>query len=490
MIGEYDEPRRQEQGLLQIDLSGGHIGIMGSSDSGFESLISTIIWSSVCEHTPYEIAYYIIDFGSETLKKFAKFPHVGEVIFQDEPDKAMGIFNLILDELDKRKDLLSDYNGSFTYYNKVSDKKIPLICVVLNDYEVICETFPRLSDIFNMLFRDAAKYGIIFIVSASSQNGIRSRQQQYFNHMILLNLPDDTAYRSITGCRKGLIPKKTKARGICKLNSEDKDSYCEFQTAFIAPEEKELESIKAYADVCVDHYKYKVKQLAKIPDDVSSKDLIQYVTDLTNVPIGYNFYEKDVTMYNIIKNKVNIITGKNIPEYIKFIYSLTSIISKIQKVKVRVVDLLELFKEPILDIKLFSDQFNAVFDALEKDCLTRTESQDFGVNIIIGAGQYKQKLNAEGQEKYRNIFANIQNSKQTTYILVDNYEKIRTLKLEPWFDIVDKQSAIWLGPGIESQSLITCNELNNEDRKINYPAIAYLIDNGQYKIIKTAMDGD
>ena len=135
-------------------------------------------------------------------------------------------------------------------------------------------------------------------------------------------------------------------------------------------------------------------------------------------------------------------------------------------------------------------ELGEAIDALEKDCLTRTESQDFGVNIIIGAGQYKQKLNVEGQEKYRNIFANIQNSKQTTYILIDNYEKIRTLKLEPWFDIVDKQSAIWLGPGIESQSLITCNELNNEDRKINYPAIAYLIDNGQYKIIKTAMDGD
>ena len=158
--------------------------------------------------------------------------------------------------------------------------------------------------------------------------------------------------------------------------------------------------------------------------------------NLTNIPLYLS--HRRITKENIY-NPVELVIDykvRDIAEYIKFIYSLTSIISKIQKVKVRVVDLLELFKEPILDIKLFSDNFNAVFDALEKDCLTRTESQDFGVNIIIGAGQYKQKLNAEGQEKFRNIFANIQNSKQTTYILVDNYENQDYLKM---FEFVIKE---------------------------------------------------
>ena len=44
-IGEYDEPRKQMQGLLTINLAGGNVAIMGQGGSGVESLISTMIFS-------------------------------------------------------------------------------------------------------------------------------------------------------------------------------------------------------------------------------------------------------------------------------------------------------------------------------------------------------------------------------------------------------------------------------------------------------------
>ena len=45
-IGEYDEPRKQMQGLLIIDLAEGNVAIMGQGGSGVENLISTMIFSS------------------------------------------------------------------------------------------------------------------------------------------------------------------------------------------------------------------------------------------------------------------------------------------------------------------------------------------------------------------------------------------------------------------------------------------------------------
>ena len=138
-IGEYDEPRRQEQGLLKIDLAGGNIGIIGQTGSGKENLISMIIWQSILEHTPQEINYYILDFGAETLKKFAKFPHVGEVVFQDDMSKVAGVLDLVIEELDMRKNLLSDYNGSFEFYNKTSGKQLPLIVCVINAFDIFQE---------------------------------------------------------------------------------------------------------------------------------------------------------------------------------------------------------------------------------------------------------------------------------------------------------------------------------------------------------------
>ncbi len=489
-IGVYDEPREQKQGLLEVNLEDGNIAIIGSLQSGAETLVSTIIWSSITEHTPNEIAYYIIDFGAETLKKFAKFPQVGEVVFQDDMEKVGGVLDLVIEELDKRKELLSDYNGSFEYYNRVSQDKLPLIVMVINGFDVFSETIPKLNDILTNLFRDAPKYGVIFITSVSSPNAMRQRQLQYFNHTIVMQLNDDSQYRSITNCRRGLIPRKVVGRGICKTDATSSDSYCEFQTALIAPEEQELEIIRNYADSCVNFYKTKVKQLAKVPDNVSSEDLVKYITTLADVPIGYNFYEKDIAKYNLEEEKIHLITGKSIKDNIEFFYALAALLSKVPNVKVRVVDMLGIFNKPILDIKLFNEDIDVVFGALEKDVLTRTETQDYGINLIFGVGQYKRKLSKGGIEIFKNVFNNIPNSKKSIYILIDDYDKLRSLKLEDWFDKVNTNKGIWLGEGLSNQSLFNVKEVSNEDKKYNYEGLAFNILNSDYKVIKTMMDGD
>ena len=489
-IGEYDEPRKQMQGLLTIDLMQGNVAIIGQNGSGIDSLISTIIWSTICEHTPYEVAFYIIDFGAETLKKFAKFPHVGEVVFQDDMEKVAGVLDLIMEEMDKRKEILSDYNGSFAYYNKVNEKKLNLIVMCINSFDIFIQQFGRLDDVITNLFRDAPKYGIIFLISVNAPNALRQRQLQFFNHVIVMQLNDDSQYRTITNCRKGLMPKKNVGRGICKTDATNSDSYCEFQTAMIDIEERELETIKDYANRCVEYYKYKVKQLAKIPDNVTSDDLLKFVSTLSELPIGINFYEKDLAKYNLLSQKIHLITGKSIRDNINFIYGLCTILTKTPNVKVRVVDMMDIFKKPILDIKLFNEDIDVVFGALEKDVINRTDSDDYAVNIILGAGQYKRKLSKGGLEIFNNILQNLPNSKKSIYIFIDDYDKLRILKLEKWFDQVDTSTGLWLGINFANQSLFTHNEVSTEDKKYDYEGLAFNIVSGEYKVIKTVMDGD
>ena len=489
-VGEYDEPRSQEQGLLELNLEHGNIAIIGQGGSGKETLISTLMWSSMIEHVPQELNYYVIDFGSETLKKFAKFPHVGEVIFQSDIEKVIGVIQLVMDELDNRKELFSDYNGSFEYYNKTSGKTLPLISVVINGYDILVEALPKLEDLLNNMFRDAPKYGIMFILSVSSTNVLRSRQLQYFNNTIMLQVQDETSYRSVTNCRRDLLPSKIFGRGISKRTS-DIDSYCEFQTAFIGPEETMIEYLKATADKLITYYgNYKAKQLAKIPDNVTSDDLVKYITDLKNVPIGFNFYEKDIAKYDFLSEKINLITSKNLKGNVNFLYGLAAILSKIPNVKVRVVDLLDIFKKPMLDIKFFNDDLNPVIGALEKDILARTETQDYAINIIIGAAQYKQKLSKGGIEIYQNIFDKISQSKKSIYILIDEYDKMRTLKLESWYSEINTAKGLWLGNGFTSQSIFSSNDLTSEDKKYDFAGLAYSLTDAKYTVIKTLMDGD
>ena len=489
VIGEYDEPREQKQGILKINLEDGNVGILGQVGAGKESLISTIVWSSITDHTPQELNYYIIDFGAETLKKFAKFPHVGEVVFQDEMDKVAGILELVTDELENRKALFSDYNGSYKTYNKMSGNTLPLIVIVINSFDVMDETVPKLSEFINSMFRDSPRYGVIFIVSVSSATGLRQRQLQYFNRTIVMQLPDESAYRSITNCRKGLIPSKLLGRGICKLNEED-DSYCEFQASFIAKEDVLIKYMMQTADNFVEFYKYKAKQLAKIPDTVGSNELIKYITTLEHVPIGFNFYEKDLAKINLLENKIHIITSKELDKNINFLYALATVLSKTPNTKVRVIDLKGIFKKPILDIKTFTDNFDAVFSALEDDVLGRKETQDWGINIIIGVSSYKKILSKAGLSIAENMFNKIVASKKSVFVLVDDYDKIKSLKLEPWYSIVDTTSAVWLGQGVNSQSMFNVEELKAEDKKYRFEGLAFLIKKGKYTVIKTMMDGD
>lgn len=489
VIGEYDEPRKQEQGILKIFLEDGNIGIIGQVGSGKESLISTIVWSSITEHTPQELNYYIIDFGAETMKKFSKFPHIGEVVFQDETDKVAGILELIEEEIEKRKGLFSDYNGSFETYNKLSGKNVPLIVLIINGFDSMSELMPKLVEYLNSLFRDAPKYGIIFIVSATSPTALRQRQLQYFNRTIMLQLQDETMYRTISNCRNGLIPSKLFGRGLCKTNNDD-DSYCEFQTALIASDDLVMQYIRNTAEKFVEYYKFKAKQLAKIPDTVGSEELSKYVTTLENVPIGFNFYEKDVAKYNFVQNKINLIITKEITSAVKFLYSLSSILTKVPNTKVRVIDLNEVFKKPILDIKLFNDNFDAVFSAIDNDVSNRKDTQDWGINIIIGISDYKKMLSKAGVSIASEMLNKIISSKKSIFIFVESYDKLKTLRLEPWFSTIDTTNLLWLGTGVSTQSIFSVNELKPEDKKFKFEGLAFEIVDSKYTVIKTAMDGD
>ena len=488
-IGEYDEPRKQEQGLLTLDLEAGSIAIFGQNGSGKEKLITTILWSSMIDHTPQELNYYIIDFGAETMKMFAKFPHVGEVVFQDEMDKVGGILDLVMEEIENRKTLFMDYNGSYDFYIKNSGNYLPLIGVVINGFDVFSEVLPQLGDVMNSLFRDSVRYGIFFIASVSSNTGLRARQLQYFNHTIVLQMANDTTYRELTNCRRGLIPGKGVGRGICKIADTD-DSYCEFQTASICDDQSLVKLIRSTSTKLADYYKVKAKQLATIPDTVSSEDMLKYATDLSTVPIGYDFYEKSVTKYNLLANKIHLFTTRDLRSNMPFVYAFISLVSKMQGIKVRVIDMLNVFKLPILDIKLFQENFEVVFAALEKDVLERTEAQDYAVTIILGMGGFKNHLNKGGLEIVDNLFKNIVASKKGIFVLIDTYEQLRTLKLESWFNQIDVTSGLWLGTGLQSQSLFAVSPVRDEDRKYDFEGMAYKIDDGQYELIKTMMDGD
>ena len=66
---------------------------------------------------------------------FSKMPHVGSFITSDKKDLTTALFLYLEKQIQKRKDLFSEYQGNYKFYCEKSGKKLPLIVTVLNSYE-------------------------------------------------------------------------------------------------------------------------------------------------------------------------------------------------------------------------------------------------------------------------------------------------------------------------------------------------------------------
>ena len=111
------------------------------------------------------------------------------------------------------------------------------------------------------------------------------------------------------------------------------------------------------------------------------------------------------------------------------------------------------------------------------------------INIIIGIGSYKKKLSEAGVLIFESLFSKIATASKTTYILIDNYDEMRNLKVENWYNEIDSRG-IWLGSGVGTQSLLNSTRVSNDDKKYDFIGLAYLFEEHNYTVMKIMMDGD
>lgn len=483
VIGEYDNPKAQSQGLLNVRISQKNTLIYGENGSGKENLLTTLLYSSMIEHTPEEISFYIIDCGAEVLKMFYKMPHVGEIATVDENDKIMGILTMIDEELESRKDLFSDYAGNYQNYIENSGKKLPIINLIINNYEIFSETYNKLADLLPTLYRDGAKYGISFTLSCVTTNSVRARVMQYFDNKIALRVPDVNDYRNLVNAPKGLVPTKCFGRGLVQKD----DTAYEFQTAYIGDSKEINKIIQTTAAQLNNAYTTRAKKIKSIPNIVTIDTVIEKLDGLKSIPLGYEMATKEVLSYNFTENKINIITGENVSAEIPFIQALIKEIKSINNINLRVIDFVNAIK--IEDIQLHNDKYDQAFGIINNEIVAETKSEKTNIYILVGASALKEKLKETGKTILNNLFMASSTFKKSYFILIDNYSGIKTLQLEDWYQTeVDNTSGIWIGPNIGSQVIINLNNLSMEERKINFPQIGFSIRKGNHTIIKHVID--
>ena len=473
VIGEYDDPENQSQGIVQLNLTqNGNVIIFGSADSGKETLISSLVYDTMTTYTTNEAQIYILDFGSEALKIFKTSPTVGDVIFASDEEKLSRFFGMIEKEMKTRKSILSEYNGDYDLYVKTSGNPMPMIINIINGYEAFMEIYEdKYEDLILSLTREGSKYGIIFILTAGASNDVRYRLQQNFKQKIALQMNNDDDYYNIFDNVGKKRPSHLFGRGLIPLNSE---TIYEFQTAKICEPQNWNTFIKAKIEKLNEQCDNPAQPIPTIPNKVKLEDVKKYITDMSNLPIGIEKNNLEVLKYNFIKRKATIICSKNIEDSVQFVYNL--------------IEETKLIKDNELFIFDAENAFNTKKEEMEKEYTKLSiklnqKNNNSVVCVIIGLDKFINSLD-EADTEFKEMLQKSEFSPKLSFIIVENATKVKIHEYDDWYkEYVTGEDGIWVGNGIEDQYVFSLNSTRN---LINIcgPSFGYTINGGQEVLVK------
>ena len=496
IIGEYDIPSQQEQSLLTLPLSKeGNALVYGSTGSGKENFITTLIYSTCLYHTPQEINYYVLDFGSEALRMFNDYPIVGDVLTSADEDKIKNLYKMLNSIIEERKLLFADYNGEYYTYCKNSGKNVPNIVVVINNYESYQETYPELDDELIILTRECNRYGIYFVITVNTPNGVRFKLKQNFALTYVLQQNNEDDYTTILGNIHKNYPAKFFGRGIFK----QEDIY-EFQTALVTEKDNIIRFIKEKKEAFKSMHNTKAKPIPVLPQTVSYNEIKNELGKTNELIIGINKSNLDICKFDFDKNYATIVTTQDITICSDFINPLINQIIALNKFKLFVINA----EECVIDEKYrkaydYTDQqFNETFQHLSEYI---NESYDKYVNnnysknifdnyqktycIIIGIDSFKSRLNDENKNKFAELFNKGKDLGIIDFILVDSIDKFRKNEIESWYkNCINNSNGIWLGNGINDQYSLKINQKIDE-MKLEIPNnFCFVINRGKIQYVK------
>lgn len=464
IIGEFDDPNNQRQDLLTLPLSTeGNTIIYGSSGSGKELALTTLIYSTIVDHSPEEVNFYILDFGGETLKSFYKAPQVGDVVLSSEEEKVANLFKLLTSSLEERKKLFVDYNGDYNFYCTHSGKTLPTIITIINNYDSYYELYEDYDEQLSTLTREGAKYGIIFIVTSNNVNSIRYRLKQNFKQNLVLQFNDQGDYSSVLGNIDKKYPSKLYGRGLVAL-----DNVYEFQTAYPYNHEKMTEYIRIVSQKLNDLYtNIRARAIPILPDEVTEEFVSDYLGNIENVPTGVFKDSLNIATLNCEKNYTTIVSSNDISEYTDFIHRLYNIFTKVEGINLTVVDTMQIFNGED-DIKLINTKFDEELDPLLQemsDYYVKYRDSNYDASIfkdvdkkvvfIIGLTELLARLSVDKKNEFTTAISMIKDLGIYHLVIIDNTDKLKQQAYEQWYrDSIDTTNGVWLGNGVLDQSTL------------------------------------
>ena len=480
IIGEYDNPKGQSQGVLKLDFTtGGNAVVYSSGDkSGF---VKTMVYSLITTNRVDEVNIYILDLDTETLKIYQNAPQVGDVVLSADEDKIKNLMKLLDGEILKRKKLFQNYNGSYQFYCSNSGSTLPAMVVVIAGYENFKESYEDEEEIFARISRDCSKYGIYCLVTAINDRAMRLNTRSNFPTMLPLKIIGGTTeYNMLLGKKCPTIA-DVDGRGVAMINEEP----YEFQTASVCDSTSFNDYILKVCNSLSSQLSGKAPSIPILPEKVTISTIINNLNGLSNVPIGIEDESLNVSLFDFRKQFACMINSESSEPLASFSSLLIEEMANINNLDIMVIDCDSLYSEykfPV-NIGYFSDNY---IDTLTK----LVENNNEKIVFITGISDFVEGLSSDIKNKMDSILSNLQKQKKCYFVIVSTLVNVKELAYESWFKkYVSLDNGIWIGKGLGNS---TMHNLSTSYRILNLPISSnygYNITDGEAISIKVLEKG-
>lgn len=500
VIALVDDPKHQDQYPLQMNFTEkGNAIVYGFAGSGKQEIINAVLYSLCKHHTANELQIYCLDFASEACKMFASMPQIGDVIVSGEDEKISNFVNMITEEMNRRRKILSVFGGNIDLYRKEENAHLPNILIIVENYTAFSEAYDNLEESMYRLIREGNRFGVYFLITSISTTGIRYRLLQNFKQILCLQLTDKLDYFNLLGKTEGTEPLNRLGSGIY-----NNDGVKEFQTGFIFP----VDVTDGYQRVQELSHKIAAKwnqprapRVPVLPRNVCIEDVCDVPAKImmNAVPVGINKSTMLPHIRDFTEQYITPILFSVLPE-IPYLQMLCEMLSQNKEREVIVFDVGGMLDHSphhsyrlVADLKEAEQTITALYGLNVKRHNQKKEAEENGltltdyhevVMLFINLKDLYDKLNQNEliSSTLDTILLMGRSDLKMYALFLQESKYISYLNNHIWFEKYPDRDGLWLGDGIQMQSVLKVDHLKRES--VVSEQFGYVVRRGKANMIK------
>lgn len=313
-LGILDDPERQSQTPVRINLTAQNLMIVGAAQFGKSNLLQVILLQLVQQYSPACLWFYIIDFASLALSSFEKLPHVGGVVHADQDEKLRNLMKLLNEESEKRKKRLAEIGfTSFSAYREAGYEDMAQIVVIIDGFTSLKELYLQDDDALQVLCRDGSSLGISFIIASAQTSGIGYRYMSCFSCKLALSCNESSEYGTLFGFCK-TSPKRVPGRFLIEQDKQIMEAQAYLAFSGVKESDRVRQMSDFLAEQCALWGDCHARRIPEIPDILTLEYMRQEFSDDFArpylVPLGLDFETVQACMLDLSSVGALGISGK------------------------------------------------------------------------------------------------------------------------------------------------------------------------------------